>query len=162
MIDFIILWIIIIITFAMIIYAISLEYQYNSIATYPVPLCYNDWLCKKVVDGEIVEVNMAEKVLFGSNSSHNACMPLTSQNICNFTYFNSDGDLVTEQPGIYLNTWSDEPGCFANNNYEGCPFYKVGDIYWRSCWNNIEGNKYNDRERTYYNLLTKPENCTGK
>lgn len=159
MIDFICLWIVIILTFILICYAISLEYQYASIAAYPVPLVYNDWLCKQVINGTVTEVNMASNTLFNNNSIFQNTLPLTSDNICNFTYVNQDGINITEQPGIYLNTWADLDGCNEENNYEGCPFYSIGDIYWRALWNNIEGNQYNNYSRTYWNTGINNSNC---
>ena len=78
-------------------------------------------------------------------------MPLTSENICSFTYVNQDGDTVTEQPGIYVNTWADISGCDSSNNYSGCPLYVIGDVYWRACFNATEGSTYNNYNRTYFN-----------
>lgn len=160
MVDFICLWILIIVSFILICYAISLEYQYASIASYPVPLAYNDWLCKQVVNGVVTEVNMSQATMFSQTATHQNTMPLTDNNICNFTYVNQDGETVTEQPGIYLNTWAGTTGCDAENDYSGCPFYQVGDIYWRALWNGIEGNQYNDYERTYWNTGTNTGNCS--
>lgn len=159
MIDFVCLWIIIILTLILICYAISLEYRYATIASYPIPIAYNDWLCKNVVNGVVTEVNMSSKTLFSDNATLQATLPLTSNNICNFTYVNQDGITVTEKPGTYLNTWADVDGCNESNNYESCPFYKIGDIYWRGLWNNIEGNQYNDYTRTYWNDGMNISNC---
>lgn len=149
--QFFFMWFMIILTLILLMYAFSLEYSLNLLLTYPVPQCYNDWLCKQNIDGQIVEVNMAQNTLFGTKSALQMCTPLNSDNICNFTYTNQDGVLVTEQPGTYINTWADVSGCSSSNNYEGCPFYTVGDIYWRACYNNIEGNSYNNYNRTYFN-----------
>lgn len=156
MIDFICLWIVVIITFLLICYAIAIEYQYANIAAYPVPLCYNDLLCKKVVNGVVTEVNMAKN----TSTILNNALPLTEDNICNFTYVNQDGQTVTEKPGIYLNTWATVDNCDEENNYSGCPFYQVGDIYWRALWNNIENNEYNNYERTYWNTGINQNNCS--
>lgn len=159
MIDFIFLWLIVIVTFVLICYAVSLEYQYATIVAYPVPLCYNDLLCKEVVNGKVQEVNVTSKTLFSQNSTLTTMMPLTSQNICNFTYINQNGDTVTEKPGTYLNTWVDVENCDSEHNYEGCPFYQIGDVYWRSLWNNIDNNQFNDYDRTYWNSGINLNNC---
>lgn len=159
MVDFICLWLIVIFTFILICYAISVEYQYANIAAYPVPLCYNDWLCKNVVNGTVTEVNMSQKTIFSQNSTVQLALPLSETNICNFTFVNQDGNTVTENPGTYLNTWANVDGCNEENNYEGCPYYQVGDIYWRALWNGIEGSKYNDYNRTYWNSGVNLNNC---
>lgn len=158
-IQFTIMWIMIIITILLIVYAISLEYQLALLLSYPIPQCYNDWLCLQNINGQVVEVNMSNQTLFNDNSTQEICMPLTSENICNFTYVNQDGDTVTEQPGIYINTWADVSGCSSSNNYAGCPFYTIGDIYWRACYNGIEGSAYNNYDRTYFNSGTNSSAC---
>lgn len=127
----------------------SLEYKYAEIITYPVPKCYNDWLCMQNINGEIVEVNMSQITLFSNNSIQSMCMPLTTDNICNFTYVNQNGELVTEQPGTYINTWA--TGCSSSNNYSGCPLYQIGDIYWRACYNGVSNSEYNNFSQTYFN-----------
>lgn len=129
----------------------ALEYKYAQIVTYPVPKCYNDWLCLQNINGEIVEVNMSDLTLFSNNSAQNMCMPLTSDNICNLTYTNQDGELITEQPGTYVNTWANVSGCSSSNNYAGCPLYQIGDIYWRACYNGTSGSQFNNYDQTYFN-----------
>ncbi len=129
----------------------SLEYKYAQIVTYPVPKCYNDYLCLQNINGVVTEVNMSKLTLFSNNSAKNLCIPLTNSNICSFTYTNQYGEIVTEKPGTYVNTWSTDFGCSSDNNYEGCPLYKIGDIYWRACYNGVTGSKYNDLNRTYFN-----------
>lgn len=151
LVTFIFMWIFIIITILLLIYAISLEYKYVQMVIYPIPKCFNDWLCMMNINGEIVEVNMTKNTLFNNNSSQNVCLPLTVENICNFTYIDQNGNTITEKPGTYVNTWADISTCNSNDNYAGCPFYTVGDIYWRSCYNGINGNKYNNITRTYFN-----------
>lgn len=141
-------------------YAISSEYQLSLILSYPIPQCYNDWLCQQNINGKIVEVNMAKNTIFADNSFQQICMPLNEENICNFTYVNQDGETVTEKPGTYINTWSDKSGCSSSNNYIGCPLYTVGDIYWRACYNGVKGNNYNNYDRTYYNLNTNFSSCS--
>lgn len=158
--SFTFMWCMLLITILLIMYAIALEYQYSQMVAYPVPLCYNDYLCKQVVNGEVVEVNMTNNTLFNSNSAQSMCMPLTSDNICNFTYINQQGQSVTEKPGIYLNTWSNAVNCTADQNYEGCPFYSTGDIYWRACYNSTVDSPYNDQDRTYYNTVTNLAACS--
>lgn len=130
-------------------YAISLNYQYNYLINYPIKRCHNDWLCKQVINNEIVEVNMANKTLFSENSIQRNCMPLNSSNIHSITYINQLGELVTENPSLQINTWSPNCDCSSENNYKNCPFYKIGDIYWRACYNNIKGNEYNNYKKTY-------------
>lgn len=151
LIQFTFMWIMIIITIILLMYAISMQYQLSLLLSYPVPQCYNDWLCQQNINGKIVEINMAKNTIFNTNSIESICMPLTTENICNFTYTNQDGETITEKPGTYINTWADVSGCDSSNNYEGCPFYKIGDIYWRACYNNIDGNNYNNYDRTYFN-----------
>lgn len=161
--EFVIMWIVIIFTMLIFIYAISIEYKYNNILTYPIPKCYNDYLCKQVVNVNgvqtVQEVNMSDLVIFGNSSAFDVCTPLTNENICSFTYTNQDGQVVTEQPATYINTWSDEPTCSATDNYAGCPYYSVGDIYWRACYNGFEGNSFNNYNRTYFNSNIKISNC---
>ena len=146
LIQFTFMWIMIIITLLLLIYAIALQYQYGLMTSYPIPQCYNDYLCKQVINGQVVEVNMSNLTLFN--------------NICNFTYVNQDGDTVTEQPGTYINTWADVSGCSADDNYAGCPYYTIGDIYWRACYNGYTGNQYNDYDRTYFNSNINSSNCS--
>lgn len=154
------MWIIIIFTLILLVYAISLQYQYSLITSYPIPQCYNDYLCMQVVNGEVVEVNMSQQTIFNSSSAQQMCALLTSDNICSFTYTNQDGQQVTEMPGTYINTWADVSGCSSSNNYEGCPFYSIGDIYWRACYNGFTGNQYNDYDRTYFSTGINSENCS--
>lgn len=146
------------------IYTVSLEYKYNKILTYPIPKCYNDYLCKNVVNvngvQKVQEVNMSDLVIFDNSSSFNVCMPLTEENICNFTYTNQDGELVTEKPATFVNTWSNEPTCSSSDNYTGCPYYSIGDIYWRACYNGYEKNQFNNASRTYFNSNIKNSNCS--
>jgi hypothetical protein len=158
--EFTVMWFMIIVTLFLIMYAIAMQYRYNEMTSYPIPQCYNDWLCMQNNNGIIEEVNMSRKVIFDEESIFQICAPLTQQNVCNFTYVNQSGELVTEQPGNYINTWSLVDGCSPENNYAGCPFYNIGDIYWRACYNNIEGNYYNNPERTYGPENTTNGNCT--
>jgi len=153
------MWILLIITFILLLYSVSLEYKYNSITTYPRPQCYNDYLCKTVIDNKVVEVNMSDKTLFDENSSLKICSPLTVDNICNYTYTNQNGEVVTESPGSHINTWSKNSLCTYENNYINCPAYQIGDIYWRGCFNNFKNNKYNNYERTYFNGIPIISNC---
>ena len=159
LVQFTIMWILIVVTLFLLIYAISYQYRYSLMTSYPIPQCYNDYLCKQVVNGQVVEVNMADTVLFNKNSVQQICTPLTSDNICGFTYVNQDGETVTEKPGTYVNTWADVSGCSASNNYIGCPLYTIGDIYWRACYNGYSGSQYNDYNRTYFNENTNSSIC---
>lgn len=147
---FIVVWIIIILTLLLIMYAAALNYQYNYLINYPVKRCHNDWLCKKVINDEIVEVNMTDKTLYSSSSVEKNFTPLNPFTINSFTYVNQNGELVTENPSKHINTWSTNLNCSSNDNYKYCPFYKIGDIYWRACYNNIKGNEYNNYEKTYF------------
>lgn len=142
---FISLWILITTSLLLTMYCFSLYYQYNQIFSYPISQCYNDYLCKQNINGKIVEINMSQKSLF----QNNICAPLTNSSLCNFTYTNANGENVTEKPGNYINTWSLVEGCTSENNFANCPFYSTGDIYWRACYNNIQGNYYNNSNQTY-------------
>lgn len=151
-------WFLIILTVVLSGFAVSRQWYYNQGLAYPVPKCYDDWLCLKNVNGVATEVNMSEKIVYGKNSRVQNCMPLTKETLCSpFTYTNN-GTTVTEIPATKINTWSIDPACTsgaAKGDYSACPFYKEGDIYWRACYLEYFMPGQYDPNRTYYETTKK-------
>jgi hypothetical protein len=104
--------------------------QANKCAKSPSPWCYKDWMC--LSPNGAPPRNMSEAALFGAGGVITACAPIDEKTIIDFVYSAApNNNIVTGHPGLEKNIWDNS--CLTDTTHESCPFYTVGDIYWRAC-----------------------------
>lgn len=128
-------------------YAIVIQNNLNSCITNPAPYCYTDWKCLDPMNKNN-EINMSDKTLFGKSGIIHTCQPLTVEQVKEFRYTDLNGIEQIRYPGTEINIWS--LSC-RKTTPDGCPFYKVGDIYWPACNGSPSSKYYTNPE--YYNKL---------